>query len=151
MIRSKNRHSQKGFTLLEIILTIALIGILTGAFFATFRNFQFGNDMDVAVSGIVQSVRRAQLLSQGVFGEDDWGVKIFEDRLVIFKGESFAGRDTSKDETLEFSAPFFVSGLSEIIFAEFSGEPRETGSVSLEAASGASREISVGEKGSLSY
>src|SRR3989339_1425691 len=101
MIRSKNRHSQKGFTLLEIILTIALIGILTGAFFATFRNFQFGNDMDVAVSGIVQSVRRAQLLSQGVFGEDDWGVKIFEDRLVIFKGESFAGGGNSKDETHE--------------------------------------------------
>lgn len=141
----------EGFTLLEIILTITLISILAGAFFATFRNFQFGNDMDVAVSSIVQSTRRAQFMSQGVFGEDDWGVKILEDRLVIFKGASYTGRDDSKDETLEFPAPFFISGLTEIVFAEFSGDPREIGTISLTAASGAIREIEINSKGRLSY
>jgi prepilin-type N-terminal cleavage/methylation domain-containing protein len=151
MLQRERCHNNRGFTLLEIILSIALIGILASAFFATFRNFQFGNDMDVVVSNIVQSARRAQLMSQGVFGEDDWGVKIFEDRLVIFKGTSFLDRDVSRDETLDFPSPFSASGLTEIVFREFSGEPRETGTISLSTASGMSREINVGAMGRLSY
>jgi len=151
MTKTQEKYKKKGFTLLEVILSIALIGILASTFFSVFTNFQIASDLDLASLSLVQSLRRAQLLAQGVSLDSDWGVKIESERIVIFKGAGYAGRDASQDEIINFPSPLEVSGNTEMVFEKFSGEPDVTGLVALSTASGTSREINLNEKGVISY
>lgn len=151
VFRTVFQKKAKGFTLLEIILSIALIGILAASSLFALQNFQINNDLDAALANIIQSLRRAQLLSESVSGDSKWGVKIFSDKVVVFKGDNYTERDSSRDEIVEFSSPLSTSGLGEIIFDKFSGEPSATGLITIIAASGATREVDVQSKGQLSY
>lgn len=151
MRKNRENHEETGFTLLEVILFIALIGILAGTFFSVFTNFQITTDLDLASLSLVQSLRRAQFLAQGVFQDSDWGVKTESERITIFKGASFSGRDASQDEIIDFPSALEVSGNTEIVFEKLSGEPDLTGLITLSTTSGTNREISLNEKGTISY
>jgi prepilin-type N-terminal cleavage/methylation domain-containing protein len=58
----------RGFTLIEILLSVALIGILAGLSLPVYQAFQVKNDLSVAVDTVVQSMRRAQMLSRASQG-----------------------------------------------------------------------------------
>ena len=53
-----------GFTLLEVLLSIAIITLIAGIGIPVYLSFQVRNDLDIATAEIVQSARRVQVLSQ---------------------------------------------------------------------------------------
>ena len=85
---------QKGFTLLEILLCVAMIGIIGGITAPLYNGLLIKNDLDIAVTTTAHSFRRAQILSQGMNGDSNWGVKVVSGNIIIFKGTSYAARDT---------------------------------------------------------
>ena len=60
---------RKGFTLLEVSLSIAILGIIFGMTMPMYRVFMIRNDLDIATVTLVQNLRRAQTLSQGIPGK----------------------------------------------------------------------------------
>ncbi len=72
-------------------------------------------------------------------------------KITIFKGTSFLGRDSSFDETFETPSISNVSGLTELVFQKFSGEPITTGDIILKSVDDETKKISIGAKGVLSY
>lgn len=140
-----------GFTLLEIILTVACLGLISLISIPVYQSFQNRNDLSLATSATVQSLRRAQLLSQAAENDTSSGVKIQSGSLVIFRGSSYALRDASLDEITDISTSISPSGLSEIIFTKTFGLPLATGSIILSSNINETKTITINEKGLLDY
>lgn len=140
----------KGFTLLEVLLSVAAIAILAGLSLPVFRTMLTKNDLDVATTTVAQTLRRAQILSQAVDGDTSWGVKVQSGSITLFKGASYDVRDTAFDETFDMPASIAPSGLSEIVYTKFTGFPQTTGTTTLITAND-TKTVTINEKGMVSH
>ncbi len=141
----------KGFTILEVLLSIATITIIAGIIIPVYESFQVRNDLDIAAVEIAQSLRRSQALSQAVDGDISWGIKIQSGSIVVFKGASYATRDATFDELFDMPTSITPSGVSEVVFAKFTGLPQTTGTITLTSNANETRNIIINAKGMVSY
>jgi len=143
--------SSKGFTLIELILVIATITVLAAISVPVYSLLQVRNDLDVATNTTVQTLRRAQVLSQGVDGDTSWGVKLQQTDITLFKGISYALRDTNFDEVYTLSGNVTPSGVSEVVFSKLLGNPNTTGTLVLISSNNEIKNITLNSKGFLDY
>lgn len=141
----------RGFTLIELILVIATITVLAGMAIPVYSTLQVKNDLDVAANTTIQTLRRAQVLSQAVDGDTTWGAKIQVSNITLFKGPSFAGRDTTYDEDYSLSGNVIPTGVSEVVFSKLLGTPNTIGTLTLTNTNGETQNITIGSKGQLDY
>ena len=140
-----------GFTLLEVLLSVSVIGIIAGIAIPVYQSFQTRNDLDIAAAAIAQSLRRAQVLAEAVDGDISWGVFVASGALTLFQGTSYAARNSSFDEVFEVPTSITPSGVAEVVFAKFTGLPQTTGTVTLTSTNNETREITINAKGMVSY
>jgi prepilin-type N-terminal cleavage/methylation domain-containing protein len=139
-----------GFTLVEMIIVIAIIGLLVGISGPIFYSLGVRSQTKDAVSVVVQSLRRAQLLAQSVKQDSDWTVEIQNGKAIIFKGTNFALRDQSFDQTENLSSRVSLSGISEIRFNKFLGTPQNTGTI-IFSTDQETRNLTINAKGTIEY
>lgn len=146
----KKLNHERGFTLLELLLSVAIISLIAGFSLPVYRTLLSKNDLDISATVTTSSLRRAQILSQAVDGDTTWGVKTQSGSIIIFKGTSFASRDSSFDEAFPVPASISFGGINEIVFAKLTGFPQTTGTVNLSTESN-SRSVTISEKGMVNY
>ena len=140
-----------GFTLIEMMLSVAVIAIIGGISVPIYQSFQVRNDLDIAAVTTAQSLRRAQVLAEAVDGDTSWGVEIQSGNITVFKGVSYASRDTNYDEVSDVPTSITSSGLSEVVFTKFTGLPASTGTITLTSNANETRTITINAKGMASY
>ncbi|MDZ7611754.1 MAG: type II secretion system protein [Candidatus Moranbacteria bacterium] len=140
-----------GYTLLEILLSVAVISIIAGLSLPVFQSFQNRNDLSVASEVMVNTVRRAEIFSRAGKEDSQWGVRVEGENIVLFKGNDFSGRNQAFDEDFSISSTLNVSGQTEFIFNKFSGEPQSPGSIVFMGLNGRSETVSINEKGVVNY
>ena len=143
--------SKEGFTLLEVLMSVAIIGLLAGISIPVYRSLQIRSDLDIAVSILINNLRRAQVLSQANQEGLKWGVNVSSGLVTLFGGESFASRTPDLDEVSQISDTITFSGIDEVVFSRLLGDPINSGDIVLTALSGDTRTISINLKGSISY
>jgi prepilin-type N-terminal cleavage/methylation domain-containing protein len=141
----------RGFTLVEVALTIAAISSIAGISIPIYQAFQVRNDLDIATVEIVQTLRRAQLLSQMSDGDMRWGVSIQSGSITLFKGTSYAVRDSNFDEVFDVPISITPSGHAEIVFTKFTGIPQSTGTTTLTSSIYETRNITINAQGIVNY
>lgn len=144
------RKKQSGFTLIEVLISLALIMLIMAISVPLYQSFQIRNDLSIAINTTAHMLRRAQLLSQAV-DIDSWGVYIQNGRLTLFRGPSFASRNPDFDELVELPSISLASGLSEIVFSKFSGKPQTIGTISLTSTNNEISTLNINEEGIISY
>ncbi len=140
-----------GFTIFEVLLTVAAMAIVAGMGVPIYQSFQVRNDLDIAGTTVAQSFRRAQILAQSQEGDISWGVNVEAGSITLFKGASFASRDTNFDEVFGLPNSITPSGLDEVVFEKFTGLPQSTGTVTLTSSTEEIRNITINEKGTIGY
>jgi len=139
-----------GFTLLELLLSVAVISVLAGLSLPVYRTLIQKNDLDIVANTVVSCLRRAQILSQAVDGDTTWGVKIQSGSIVIFKGTSYEVRDTAFDEIFDTPTSININGVTEVVYTKFTGLPQTTGIINLLTESD-TRSVTINEKGAIDY
>jgi len=137
--------------MLEVLLSVAIVAILFSIAVPLFLTLYRRNDADTSVNAIVQSLRRAQTLSQAVDDDTTWGVRVQSGSITLFRGASYAARETGFDETYDLAPTITPSGLQEVVYSKFSGMPQQTGTILLTLNSGGTRDITVNAKGTIIY
>ena len=138
----------RGFSLIEILLSIAAIAIISGIGAPIYFSFQQRNDLDISANEVIQTLRRAQTLACAVKGDSDWGVALQNNQIVLFKGSAYSTRDAGFDEI--FIIPKYISspGDSQIVFKKFICEPYASGQITLTLQNtNETRTIAINSKG----
>jgi prepilin-type N-terminal cleavage/methylation domain-containing protein len=142
---------KNGFTLLEVLLTVATISILATVSMPVYQSFMVRNDLDIAAAEIAQSLGRAQALSTAMDGDTSWGVRSESGRVVLFRGASYVARDVVFDEVYSVPGSIFPSGVQEVVFTKFTGLPASTGAFILTSNTNETRTITINSKGMVAY
>ncbi len=140
-----------GFTLLEVLLVVAIIGVVAGISIPVYQNFQVKNDLDIAANSIASSFHRARTLATSSEGDSRWGVSIQAGSITVFQGTSYASRNSAFDEVFSVPATITPSGLGEVVFDQLTGTALSTGTVTLTASTGRVRTVAITAKGTVSY
>jgi len=138
-----------GFTLIELILSMALIATLAGITAGVYYATQVKNGLDIAATTLAQGLRRAQSSAQVGDSDSGWGMYVQSGNITLFKGSTYATRDTTADETTSYASNITASGTKEIDFAKFTGDPAATATFTL-STSADTKTITVNSKGMVS-
>lgn len=151
----KTRHHFKkysaGFSLIEILLSMAAIALIAGISIPIYQAFQVRNDLDIAATTIVNSMRRAQVLAQASEGDTSSGVNIQMGSVTLFRGASYATRSVDLDEIFEMPTSITPSGTAEVVFNKFTGLPVSVGTITLTSTVNKIENITINAKGTVDY
>jgi len=140
-----------GFTLIEIMLSLAIISLIAATGIPIFQSFQNRNELDIATVTFAQSLRRAQILSRASDGDTSWGMYVQPGDITLFKGLSYVGRDNTFDEVFTIPISIVASGTQEYVFSRFTGLPQSVGSLTFTSVNNETRIITINTKGTISY
>lgn len=142
----------RGFTLLEVLLSVAIISLIAGISLPVLGSFNERNNLDVATQGIVSQLRRGQTYARGVNGDSQWGVHVQSGDATLFKGVSYAGRDASFDEITTIPSSITASGTTDILYSKLEATPSTPGTITLTSTNNnQSRTITVNAEGMVAY
>jgi prepilin-type N-terminal cleavage/methylation domain-containing protein len=137
-----------GFTLIELVLVVALL--LTVAVLSTsfYSRFLVQNDVSNTVDRLVNSLRKAQINSMMGKQNDTWGVSYASKKITLFKGATL-GINPSFNEVFTVNNAITVSGLNEIVFSSPNGTPSTAATITI-SGNNSSKTIKVNAQGVVS-
>jgi len=118
-----NRTKGAGFTLIELMIVVALIIMFSALVLPMSFNFFQEATLKDQVRNIENSLRKAQAMA--ITGQEDSsaGVKITQSECIIFEGESYDNRREKADTIIPFPVSLSLSGADEIVFQKSTGLP----------------------------
>ncbi|MFA6274501.1 MAG: prepilin-type N-terminal cleavage/methylation domain-containing protein [Candidatus Paceibacterota bacterium] len=130
----KNNFYKKGITILEILIAIAILGIIVAIALPQFSKMRENQVLKNATSEILSSISKARSQTLSSVDSSEYGVHFQSDKVIIFKGNSFDINDED-NENIEIILPANISSInfsgggSEIYFSRLSGIPNKTGTI----------------------
>ena len=141
----------RGFTLIELILIMAILGIVSVFSVPFLQSFQVSQDTITYSDTVIQFLRRAQ--QQAIAGQNSLGWGVFFDNsnrnIVLFQGDSYVTRDADYDIAVSYPAAFILSTdfSDEVVFSLYSGLPSVTGTVTFISQNGDTKRVSINSLG----
>jgi type IV pilus assembly protein PilE len=142
---------EEGFTLLELLLSVVIIGLLTAMSLPVYETFARRNDLDLTTQTIAAAMRRAETYARGENYDSNWGIKFQSNSATLYRGTAYATRTAGFDEIISIPGSITASGLDDIQFAKMTGIPVTTGSLTLSSTTNDTRTITLNAKGMVNY
>ncbi len=114
---------QKGFTLIELMVVIALIFLLSSLTFPMSYGFFQKSAVRDQARNIESSLRKAQAVAITNGVDSNSGIKISETGYTLFEGESYSSRRSAMDIIFNFPVAVSAAGAQEILFQKTTGLP----------------------------
>lgn len=125
----------KGFSLLEIIFVIAIIGILTAIGVNSFQEAQLKKHQQAIVQNIISNLEKAKADTQAGKGGIQHGIKFNTQDFVLFSGSTFDSSNASNITVgihSQFEIETTLTNSQKIItFSRLYGDPNETATITV--------------------
>lgn len=113
--------AMRGFSLVEMLLTIAIMAIIAGLTAPVYFSYTTNNEFGLATDTGVRSLRRAQFLAQNMERDSNWGAYFATSSITVYSGGSYITRNSGYDEVYDFPTTV-TSTIVDINFTKFYGE-----------------------------
>lgn len=121
-MRSLSKYKTKGFTLIEILITLAIILSLAGTgFIFGLQQYRF-YVLQYETDNIISMLRSARSRAMNNINDSNHGVYLNGNDYIVFQGNSYDSRNTAYDETLQKSPIINITGQTEIVFKKLRGD-----------------------------
>jgi len=137
-----------GFTLLEILMTIAIFTIITVIIVAPLSDFRASRVLDAGVEDVVTILNEARIDTLSSKNNSQYGVHFESTRMVLFKGTTFVEPDSNNKEVLFDSAlempSILLNGSGvDVVFERLSGSTNQYGTIVLRVKNNPSTSITI--------
>lgn len=141
---------KRGFTLVEMLLVIAILAIVSFVAVGLVSNSVPRNQLQAQTDALLGMTRRAQERTVNGLEGGVWGVHVEAGQATLFLGESFVARDAAFDETRILPVAVSVSGSTDAVFVRRTGMPQQEASFILtDQATSLTRTITIHASGSI--
>ncbi len=122
----------KAFTLFEVLLAMAIGAMLMTVPFAINSTTIYRIQVETVQSQVGDAFRKAQNYAKSSRLDSDWGVYIQTRTITVFKGSTYATRDTAFDDSVAFDTKISMSATAaEIVFAKATGNTGTSSTITI--------------------
>ena len=144
--------ARKGFTVIEVILVIAMMGILVLITAPFLSDSLTRSDLDIATVETVDALREARSSAMSGRGGGRFGVHFETTQFVFFTGATYSAVDPENvvhtyGADVTMSTITITGGGSDVHFATHKGEPAENGTIEFSEPGGDTKTITVSAVG----
>lgn len=145
------RGKTTGFSLIELLLIMGLLAVIGGIAAPSVISVRNSINLRTALNIITDALVTAQIKAQAGEGDSPWGVKIDVpgNRVIIFKGASYAGRDPQTDSVVVLGVTLSSAAPDEFVFAKLTGYSSVNAAVTITDSNGQSRQFSINSFGAI--
>lgn len=138
-----NKFYQKGITVLELLLTLSVLGVLVAVALPQFSGMKENQVLKNTLGDIVSALHNAQSQSLASVDSSEYGVHFQSDRLLIFKGKIFS-MGSPDNKTINIISPANISNVTlagvsstegDFYFERLSGIPSKAGTITVSTSS----------------
>jgi type IV fimbrial biogenesis protein FimU len=127
-------HHTKGFTLLEILISMAILGIILVIMVSTFKLFANHQAINKDAENVIEALQEARALTLASQNASQYGVHFATSTVTIFTGATYnASTSTNKSVPLSSSATVLtislVGGGNDVVFQRLTGETAQNGTI----------------------
>ncbi len=135
----KNITKKSGVTVLELLIVLAIIGILVAVVLPQFSRVRENQALKNATSDMLTAVDKARGQTLASLNSSEYGVHFEVNQIIIFKGTAFSAGATD-NEVIYITTPVSITNVTfggvssttgNIYFSLLSGAPSTTGTVTV--------------------
>lgn len=134
-MRSK-LHQQFGFSLIELLLVVAILGMITLISFASFPGFNSRQALDKDTYLVKATIEEARSLTLAGKNDNSYGVHFTDNSVTVFSGPTYSTSSSDNEVSLlnakvRIATTTFAGGGSDIVFERLTGNTAQNGTVQL--------------------
>lgn len=142
----------RGFTLIEIMLVVVLVGIISGLTIAYTNSSITGANFQSAVNELQQAILVTQNYSRNNYMNVTSGIHFETNQYTLFHANLFDGEDPN-NKVAAFSSDITFTEIelaTPLYFAKYTGIPAASGSLTLTGTNDKSATITISSSGVVS-
>lgn len=150
----KNSAFEKGFTLIEVMVVIALLLILSTLSVAGFRTFAVKSGQATVSQTVLGALKEAHAKTLASLDDTTYGVHFTSSSVTIFQDGTYIAGDTDNDvrklpARTSITDISLSGGSTEVVFARLTGKASSVGTVTVALTSdlSSSQVITIHESG----
>lgn len=149
-------HSKKGFSLIEVLVVLAIAGILIGMSIVGFRLFERKTELQNHSQNILTILELARTKTLASEDASQYGAHFEQDKYILFKGDDYQeGAADNKTYQLPVRLEIYninlIGAASSTVFQRISGTTEQSGVVELRIVSqpGENKTINIHPSGQV--
>lgn len=130
--RYQKRTPSQGITLIEILLSVAILSMIASAGISVLADFRSRKMLDASTETVFSAFSRAYLDTMGSKSDKQYGVHLATSSVVVFDGDTYSASASTNilyplDASVELTDVSLGGGTTDVVFSRVYGTTTSSG------------------------